>query len=188
MTGTRNIRNGVRLSYMEQESVSCSAFCFERFILVAHEATDYYMITGTLFAEGGAGVKDKMKTTYKPGMFHLYMITDALDFWDGFPELMWGLGFEMDCCHSFEEYRKSTKLNLKQSHSMRDEYRNILYLLEQADRQIVGNYLFSEWRYFTHWSYGWDHYDVDFLRRIIRILESKYTEESNNAAKEGPQT
>ena len=162
---------------MEQESVSCSAFLFQE-ILVAQEATNYYIKTGILFAEGGDGVKDKGKLTYTPGMFHLYMITDALDFWDEFPEKMWGLGFEMDCCNSFEEYRKNSKLKLKEPHSKREEYKNILYLLEHADRQIVGNYLFSEWRYFTHWSYGWDHYDVDFLRRIIRILETKYNEES----------
>ena len=39
-------------------------------------------------------MKDKGKLTYTPGMFHLYMITDE----------MWGLGFEMDACNSFEEY------------------------------------------------------------------------------------
>ena len=37
-------------------------------------------------------MKDKGKLTYTPGMFHLYMITDALDFWNDFPEKMWGLG------------------------------------------------------------------------------------------------
>ena len=49
-------------------------------------------------------MKNKGKLTYTPGMFHLYMITDALDFWNDFPEKMWGLGFEMDACNSFEEY------------------------------------------------------------------------------------
>ena len=123
-------------------------------------------------------MKGKKKVTYKPGMFHLCKITDALDYWDGFPEMMWGLGFDMDCCTSFEEYRKNSKLKLKPAHSKRERYRIILYLLEHADRQIVGNYLFSEWRYFTHWCTGWDHYDVDFLRRIIGILESKYPDAS----------
>ena len=33
-------------------------------------------------------MKDKGKLTYTPGMFHLYMITDALDFWNDFPEKM----------------------------------------------------------------------------------------------------
>ena len=59
----------------------------------------------------------------------------------------------------------------------RDGRRNILYLLERADRKIVGNYLFSQWRYYTHWAMGWDDYITDFLRRIISILESKYEAE-----------
>jgi hypothetical protein len=119
-------------------------------------------------------VKDKGKLTYTPGMFHLYMITDALDFWDEFPEKMWGLGFEMDCCNSFEEYAKQVKLKKDISSWTREGKRNILYVLEHAPQQIVGNYLFSMWRYFTHWNNGWSHYDVDFLRRIIRILETNY--------------
>lgn len=71
-------------------------------------------------------------------------------------------------------YRKSSKLKLKEGETEREEKRNILYLLEHADLQIVGNYLFSHWRYLTHWAYSYDEYDVDFLRRIIYILEAKY--------------
>ena len=119
-------------------------------------------------------MKDKGKLTYAPGMFHLYMITDAIDFWDDFPEKMWGLGFEMDACNSFEEYAKQVKLKKDLSSWTREGKRNILYVLEHAPQQIVGNYLFSMWRYFTHWNNGWSHYDVDFLRRIIRILETNY--------------
>ena len=122
-------------------------------------------------------MKGKGNLQYAPGMFHLFMITDNLDFWDGFPEMMWGLGFEMDTCSSFEEYRKNSKLKVKQPQTKREKYRNALYLLEHAPRQVVGNFLFSEWRYFTHWSCGWDHYDVDFLRRIILILESKFADD-----------
>ena len=116
----------------------------------------------------------KATQKYKPGMFHLFQITDALDCWDGFPEIMWGLGYNIDACKSFEAFRKSSKLKLKPAHSEREDRRNTLYLLEHADRQIIGNYLFSMWRYYTHWSCYHDHYDVDFLRRIIRILEQKY--------------
>ncbi len=119
---------------------------------------------------------NKKKIKYTPGMFHMCKIMDGLDSWDmfSFPDLMWGLGYKMDCCNSFEKYRNHSTLPLKPEHSRRDRFRNILYLLEHADRRIVGNYLFSMWRYYTHWSYGWDHYDVDFLRRIVRILEEKY--------------
>ncbi len=106
-------------------------------------------------------------------MFDAYKQEVRLEHWDGFPAKMCGLGFEMDCCHSFEEYREQCGLVVKPASSERDEKRNTLYLLEHADNQIVGNYLFSEWRYFTHWSFGYNEYDVDFLRRIIMILESK---------------
>jgi len=123
----------------------------------------------------------KKSIQYTPGMFHMCMVMDGLDFWDTFhfPEMMWGLGYEMDSCNRFEEYRKKSKLPLKPAHSEREKKRNILYLLEHADRQIVGNYLFSMWRYYTHWSYYYDYYDVDFLRRIVRILEDKYAQEGD---------
>lgn len=103
-------------------------------------------------------------------------IADGLDSRDmfQFPEMMWGLGFEMDAYESFEEYRKKSKRLLKPAHSERERKRNILYLVEHADRQIVGNDLFSVWRDYTHWSYGRDHDDVDFLRRIVRILEDQF--------------
>ena len=116
----------------------------------------------------------KKQIKYVPGMFHQCYIVDNFEFWEIFPEKMWGLGYEMDACNSFEEYRKKSKLPLKPAHSEREQRRNILYLLEHAERQIVGNYLFSMWRYYTHWSYGWNHHDVDFMRRIVRILEEKY--------------
>ena len=80
-------------------------------------------------------MKDKGKLTYTPGMFHLYMITDALDFWDDFPEKMWGLGFEMDACNSFEEYAKQVKLKKDLSSWTREGKRNILYVLEHAPQQ-----------------------------------------------------
>ena len=50
--------------------------------------------------------------------------------------------------------------------SKRDKRRNILYLLEHADRQIVGNFLFSEWRYYTHWALPgeYDPYMLKFHR------------------------
>ena len=110
---------------------------------------------------------------YSPGIFDAFKQEANLDLWEGFPEMMWSLGFEMDCCHSFEEYREQCGLVVKPASSEREEKRNTLYLLEHAESQIVGNYLFSEWRYFTHWSYGYSEYDVDFLQQIIVILESK---------------
>lgn len=113
---------------------------------------------------------------YYEGIFNQYKNESNLDQWNelGFSELMWGLGYEMDCCKSFEKYTDHSLLQIKPAHNEREEKRNNLYYLEQADRQIVGNYLFSYWRYLTHWSIsGYTEYDVDFLVRIIRILEEK---------------
>lgn len=120
-------------------------------------------------------MKGKQSITYVPGLFNEFKVEDNYDRWDRLPDLLWGLGFEMDAYNSFREYEKQSTLKLKPAGSKREERRNILYLLEHADRQIVGNYLFSTWRDYTHWCipYG-DEYATDFLRRIIAILESKY--------------
>ena len=124
--------------------------------------------------------KNKKTIDYNPEIFDKYKSEPNLDMWcQGFPEMMWALGYEMDCCHSFEEYADTCELDLKTPKNSREEKRNILYLLEHADRQIVGNYLFSYWRYLTHWAmYGPDKFEVDFVMRIIRILEDKYNDES----------
>ena len=120
-------------------------------------------------------MKGKQSITYVPGLFDEFKVEDNYDRWDRLPDLLWGLGFEMDAYNSFREYEKQSKLKLKPAGSKCEERRNILYLLEHADRQIVGNYLFSTWRDYTHWCipYG-DEYATNFLRRIIAILESKY--------------
>ena len=48
---------------------------------------------------------EKEPIQYTPNMFFQCYIVDRLDFWEGFAEKMQELGFEMDCCKSFEEYR-----------------------------------------------------------------------------------
>lgn len=111
---------------------------------------------------------------YYPGIFDKYKENDNLDSWIDFPDLMWGLGFEMDCEKSYYEFLKVCGLNLKEPKNKREENRNRLYVLEHANRQIVGNELFSYWRYLTHWSCGYTEYDVDFIKRVIKILEYKY--------------
>lgn len=110
-------------------------------------------------------------------IFDKYKDEYDLDKWDDFPELMCKLGFEMDCGESFENYVKSCGINVKEPKNEREKRKNILYLLEHADRQIVGNFLFSEWRYWTHWAMGpYDEYELDFLSRIIDILVDKMNE------------
>ena len=120
-------------------------------------------------------MKKEANLQYTPGMFNEWKSEEILDRWDHFSEIMWGLGYDLDYFESFEKYRKQSKLNIKEPHSEREERRNTLYLLEHADRQIVGNYLFSKWRSYTRMDYyTCDEYGLDFLRRVIAILESKY--------------
>lgn|GEM_PF-1468057 len=62
---------------------------------------------------------------------------------DEFPEDCRKLGFEMDCGHSFqEEYGESTFY----------DNRALMNVLNQIDSiQLIGNALFSQWRYYNHW-------------------------------------
>jgi hypothetical protein len=124
---------------------------------------------------GKLEVIDNRKTVeYYPGLFDEFKVQKILDRWDKFPGIMWGLGFELDYYHSFELYRKRSNLKLKPSHSKREERRNLLYLLEHADRQIVGNFLFSEWRKYVKCELSYDQFDLDFIFRVMDILESRY--------------
>lgn len=117
--------------------------------------------------------KGKPAIHYVPGLFNEFMTEDNYELWRRFPDIMWGMGYEMDCCKSFEEYLKHMKKKIHSLDESREGRRYILYLLERADRQIVGNYLFSVWRYYTHWAMSGDPYITDFLRRMIVILERK---------------
>ena len=119
---------------------------------------------------------------YHKGIFTKHKNESNLDKWIelGFPELMWGLGYEMDCGESFAKYTKESPLKVAPATTEREEKRNYLYYLEHANFQIVGNFLFSEWRHFTHCSMsGYIEYDVDSLMCIIKILEDKYKEQLN---------
>ena len=119
-------------------------------------------------------IDDRGTIEYYPGLFDEFKVQKILDRWDKFPGIMWGLGFELDYYHSFEVYRKQSNLKLKPPHSKREERRNLLYLLEHADRQIVGNYLFSEWRKYVKPELSYDQFDLDFIFRVMDILESMY--------------
>ena len=103
-----------------------------------------------------------------------YKSIASLEEWTYFPQIMSDLGFEMDCNHSFDAYKVNCGLQLKKANSDREQRRNNLYVLEHADRQIVGNHLFSEWRYLTHWNMAAvNEYDIDYLHRVIDILNEK---------------
>lgn len=122
----------------------------------------------------------KFQITYHEGFFDKYKAESALDRWDDFPEKMWGLGFEMDCEKSFQQFCQTSNLTVKEPHSVREKRKNNLYLLEHAGKQIVGNYLFSHWRYLTHWAMGYDEFEIDYLRRIIEILEKCYQNDQSD--------
>lgn len=110
---------------------------------------------------------------YYLGIFDKYKKDDNLESWLDFPDIMWGLGFDIDAKEPYD-IAKELGLKLKEPKSEREKKRNILYILEHAERQVVGDYLFAYWRYLTHWCYGYDQYEVNFVKRIITILETKY--------------
>ena len=127
-------------------------------------------------------MKDNVRPIeYYPGLFRKYKTNPDLDWWveDGFDEVLWGLGYDMDCHDSFKKFIEESPLKVKEPKSDRERRRVMLYYLEHAPRQVIGNCLFSEFRYHTHWSpVGYDKYDVDLLVRIINLLEHKYEEET----------
>jgi hypothetical protein len=125
--------------------------------------------------------QSQTRMSYIPGMFDEFKNENNFERWTHFPDLLWGLGYEMDCRHSFEEYQRQSKIELPPQSSKREIRKNTLLLLERADRQIVGNFLFSEWRYYTHWTMPGecDEFITDYLQRIIVILESKYDGSTN---------
>ena len=125
--------------------------------------------------------QSQTRMSYIPGMFDEFKNENNFEHWTHFPDLLWGLGYEMDCRHSFEEYQRQSKIELPPQSSKREIRKNTLLLLERANRQIVGNFLFSEWRYYTHWTMPGecDEFITDYLQRIIVILESKYDGSTN---------
>ena len=63
-----------------------------------------------------------------------------------FPSECWSLGFEMDCGESF-----IAAYGQEAWHS----HRKLSSVIDKADNIIVlGSAIFSQWRYFNHWSYG----------------------------------
>ena len=91
--------------------------------------------------------------------------------WHNFPELMWELGFEMDCYQS-----APIATHYAQHPSAEKELQDqLLSQMQYWTTQEVGNYIFSRYRELTHWSdYGYPeergHY---FFSRAFPILEAK---------------
>ena len=98
--------------------------------------------------------------------------------WEEFPELMWNLGFEMDCYASaprFEAYKYPT-------HTHKEIQDQILWEMQTWDTQLVGNYIFSRYRYLTHWcDYGYPEEEGSyFFQLAFPILEGKLLADWNN--------
>ncbi len=108
---------------------------------------------------------------YKANAFHLELWFDTTETKTDFAELMWGLGFDMDCRKSYEElYPEKPRLEM----SKIQKYDLVLSNLEKCNRQVVGNYIFSEFRYLTHWSYEYNPSEAAyFFEKAFRLLEQK---------------
>ena len=89
---------------------------------------------------------------------------------DEFPEDCKKLGFTMDCGHSFIEAYGDKAMW---------ESRALMNVIDRIDNvQLIGNALFSHWRYYNHWAYSITDANEDtkewfllMLRRLRTISE-----------------
>ena len=70
-----------------------------------------------------------------------YKFFDSMEF----PNECWNLGFEMDCGRSFDEAYGPDGWDIEKLESK---------LPSMNDIKIIGSGIFSNWRYFNHWSFG----------------------------------
>lgn len=74
----------------------------------------------------------------------------------------WNLGFEMDCGRSFEQ-RYGLPLG---------DTRALIRELDRIDDvRVLGNAIFSQCRYITHWSFSPEDENVDWLITALEHLE-----------------
>ena len=84
---------------------------------------------------------DYFLTKFNPNSSSYYDMFES----PSFPDECWSLGFEMDCGESF-----IAAYGQEAWHSRRE----LSSIIEKADDIIIlGSALFSQWRYFNHWSY-----------------------------------
>ncbi len=106
-------------------------------------------------------------------LLELYRQYAAPSRWEGFEPLMKRLGFVNDQWRSFGGYRAACRLQLKEPVTRMDEFNNKLRLLEHADLQVVGNYLYTQWDHLTRCRMRYDKYDICFLQDVVGVLEKK---------------
>lgn len=84
-----------------------------------------------------------------------------------------GFGFQMDCGNSYQE---RYGLSIDDAEGLR---RN----LEQVvDIQILGNAVFSQCRYITHWALGGCERELEWLHLALKRLEELAEEEAGSHA------
>lgn len=136
----------------------------------------FAVLDDAMLALGREAFRDVFNTfnqeKYHEGMFEEYIREPNPEHWQGFPEMMWALGFKMDCYTSGPVIEYDPYGN---GHSHKEHQDLILAELQKQPTRIVGNYIFSRYRDLTHWSdYGYPeeqgHY---FFERAFPILEAK---------------
>ena len=110
-------------------------------------------------------------------LFSAFVKESNPEHWREFPDIMWNLGFEMDCYESAPE--NCACIRDLQTEKERQDY--ILEKMNDWSTQEVGNFIFSRYRELTHWSdYGYPeekgHY---FFEKAFPILEKKLLAEWN---------
>ena len=105
-------------------------------------------------------------------LFEPYISEPNPEHWQGFPELMWELGFEMDCYYSAPDLEEFEVPGDRADEDVQDK---LLEKMEGWSTQNVGNYIFSRYRELTHWcDYGYPESRGDyFFKRAFPILVSK---------------
>lgn len=108
-------------------------------------------------------------------LFTPYKIEQNPERWAGFPELMWKLGFEMDCYNSAPKYEKLSW----EEHTEKEIQDQLLVEMKKWTKQQVGNYIFSRFRDLTHWcDYGYpEEQGAYFFEKAFAILEDKMISE-----------
>lgn len=103
-------------------------------------------------------------------LFTQYQSEPNPEHWRGFPELMWDLGFEMDCYNSAPSFEVLDW----QSHTEKEIQDQLLSEMKNWTTQEVGNYIFSRYRELTHWSdYGYpEEKGAYFFERAFPILQT----------------
>lgn len=134
------------------------------------------VIDDSLYADMVTGLPFHIPYIVKnKGFFFEYQNEPNPEHWCGFPELMWELGFEMDCYNSAP---KIAALDYR-SHSEKEIQDHLLKHMNDWTTQEVGNYVFSRYRELTHWSdYGYpEERGGYFFKRAFHILQMKLGEE-----------